>query len=92
MPKAISSPTPEYTPEAAKRKIEGSVLLSLVVLPYGTSRDATVMKGLGYGLDEQAVKTVSTWRFQPGVRQSDGEAVAISITIETTFHVNHKKN
>ena len=91
-PKATFSPTPEYTIEAAKKKIEGTVLLSLIVLPDGFSRDVTVIKGLGYGLDEQAVKAVSTWRFQPGVRQSDGEAVPISITVETTFSVYHKKN
>ncbi len=92
MPKAIFSPAPEYTVEAAKKKIQGTVLLSLVVLPDGTSRDVTIIKGLGYGLDEQAVRAVSTWRFQPAVRQSDGEAVPISINVETTFHVYHKKN
>jgi TonB family protein len=92
MPKAIFSPTPEYTPEAAKKKVEGTVLLSLIVLPDGTSRDVTVIKGLGYGLDEQAIKAISTWRFQPALRQSDGEAVPTSITVETTFHVYHKKN
>jgi len=92
LPKATFSPTPEYTIEAAKKKIEGIVLLSLIVLPDGTSRNVTVTKGLGYGLDEQAVKTVSTWRFQPAVRQSNGEAVPISITVETTFHVYRKKN
>jgi TonB family protein len=92
LPKATFSPTPEYTTEAAKKKIEGTVLVSLIVLPDGTARDVAVSKGLGYGLDEQAVKTVSTWRFQPGVRQSDGEAVPISITVETTFHVYHKNN
>jgi TonB family protein len=92
LPKATFSPTPEYTTEAAKKKVEGTVLLSLTVLPDGTSRDVTVTKGLGYGLDEQAVKTVSTWRFQPALRESDGEAVPISITIETSFHVYHKKN
>jgi TonB family protein len=92
MPKATFSPDPEYTKEAAKKKIEGTVLLSLIVLPDGTSRNVTVTKGLGYGLDEQAAKAVSTWRFQPGVRRSDGEAVPISITAEVTFHVYHKKN
>jgi TonB family protein len=92
LPKATFSPTPEYTTEAAKKKIEGTVLVSLIVLPDGTSRNVAVIKGLGYGLDEQAAKAVSTWRFQPAVRQSDGEAVPISITIETTFHVYHKKN
>jgi TonB family protein len=92
LPKATFSPTPEYTTEAAKKKIEGTVLLSLTVLPDGTSRDVTVTKGLGYGLDEQAIKAVSTWRFQPALRESDGEAVPISITIETSFHVYHKKN
>ena len=68
------------------------MLLSLIVLPDGTSRDVTVIKGLGYGLKEQAVKAVSTWRFQPAVRHSDGEAVPISTTVETTFYVYHKEN
>jgi hypothetical protein len=51
LPKAIFSPTPEYTIEAAKKEVEGTVLLSLTVLPDGTSRKVTVIKGLGYGLD-----------------------------------------
>lgn len=92
LPRATFSPTPEYTIEAAKKKIEGTVLLSLVVLPDGTSSNVRVIKGLGYGLDEQAVKAVSSWRFQPAVRQSDGETVPVSITVETSFHVYHKKN
>jgi TonB-like protein len=54
VPKATFSPTPEYTTEAAKKKIEGTVLLSLIVLPDGTPRNVAVSKGLGSPRDTRS--------------------------------------
>src|SRR5215470_5592057 len=60
-PKATYHPDPEYTDRARRKKISGSVVLSIVVTPEGTVRDAKVVDSLDQDLDQQALKTVSTW-------------------------------
>jgi TonB family protein len=59
---------PAYTEEARLAKLEGSVLLSLVVGADGVPRDIHVARPLGLGLDESAVENLRRWQFQPGIR------------------------
>ena len=53
----------------------GLVLVSLTVDTNGMPKDVAVERRLGYGLDEEAVKAVSQWRFKPGL--SFGAPVAV---------------
>lgn len=64
-PKLSEVASPFYTPEARKRKIEGSVTVAIVVDKNGDVVDAKVVKGLGYGLDENAIAAVKEWKYQP---------------------------
>jgi TonB family protein len=82
-PKAIHAPDPEYSKQAAKAKINGMVVLAMVVGTDGRAHDISVIKPLGYGLDEEAVKAVKKWRFKPG--QSAGKPVAVEIRVEAAF-------
>ncbi len=84
-PRARYTPGAPFSDEARKKHIDGTVLLKIVVATDGSVHDITVTKGLGYGLDEQAVKTVGTWRFDPATRISDGEPVACGMSVEVTF-------
>ena len=84
-PRAIFNPPPEYSEEARKKKIHGTIVLSLVVTTDGTARDIKVEKGIGYGLDEKAVETVSRWKFSPALK--DGEPVEKQIHVEVDFHL-----
>jgi TonB family protein len=52
-----------YSPEARIAGLEGSVVLTAAVNADGVPRDVQVARGLGLGLDEQAVATVQKWRF-----------------------------
>jgi TonB family protein len=61
---------PLYTDEARLAKLEGGVLLSLVVGSDGQPRDIRVVRPLGLGLDERAIESVRSWRFEPGTRNS----------------------
>jgi TonB family protein len=85
-PKCVYCPPAEFTPKARKAKIQGTVSLSAVVGADGTVRDASVTKGLGYGLDESAVNTVKKWRFNPAVDR-DGNPVPVKIAVEVAFHM-----
>jgi len=84
-PKAISMPQPEYTDQARRKKINGTVLLSLVVAADGTVRDPAVTRSLDRGLDKQALETVKKWKFQPATK--DGQPVAVRIDVEVSFRI-----
>jgi len=76
---------PDYTPEAKRRQIQGTVFLKAVVLADGTVGEVTVERSLDttYGLDEQAVKAMKQWLFTPG--KKDGKPVAVRVSVEMTF-------
>jgi len=84
-PKAIFMPQPEYTEQARRKKINGTVLLSLVVNADGTVRDPAVTKSLDKGLDKQALETVKKWKFQPATK--DGQPVVVRIDVEVSFRI-----
>src|SRR5687767_2182689 len=56
---------PEYSPEARAAKIEGSVLLAIIVSNEGKATAIQLVRKLGHGLDEEAVRAVRQWRFKP---------------------------
>jgi TonB family protein len=88
----VTSPTlllqvkPTYTTEALHAKIQGSVLLEVVVQSDGTPRDIRVIRSLDpRGLDQQAVLAVEQWRFGPG--RLNGLPVDVLITIVLDFNI-----
>lgn len=85
LPVVIQEVKPQYTAEAMRAKVQGTVLLECVVLPDGTVGPVEVVKSLdsSFGLDQEAVKAAKQWRFRPGMRM--GEPVAVLVTIELTF-------
>lgn len=83
-PVPIQQPRPAFTAEAKARKVSGSILLSIVIGKDGAVRDVKVLRGLGYGLDESAVDTVTKqWQFKPSTL--NGQPVSVQATIEVTF-------
>jgi TonB family protein len=76
---------PSYTEEARAAKIAGTVLLQVVIDPSGIATDLQLIKGVGYGLDEQAVVAINQWRFKPGTR--DGVPVPVQAQIEVNFRL-----
>ena len=84
-PQAISSPDPDYTEEARKAKKQGTCVLWLIVDAAGRPRDIKVVRGLGLGLDAQALAAVQKWRFQPALK--DGKPVDVEISVEVEFHL-----
>ena len=84
-PKAIYAPEPEFSEEARKAKYQGVVGMNVVVGPDGRIHDPHVVHSLGMGLDEEALKTVKLWKFEPGKR--NGQPVSVAVYIEVDFHL-----
>jgi protein TonB len=85
LPRVIREVKPKYTAIAKEKKIQGTVLMKTVVLASGDVGTIEVIRSLDahYGLDDQAVKAVRQWKFEPG--RKDGKVVSIQVTIEMAF-------
>ncbi|HVC20654.1 MAG TPA: energy transducer TonB [Vicinamibacterales bacterium] len=85
LPQVIQEVKPQYTSDAMRAKIQGTVWLECIVEPNGRVGDVRVIKSLDptFGLDEEAIKAAKQWRFMPGTK--DGKPVPVIITIELTF-------
>jgi TonB family protein len=82
-PFVVAKVNPVYTEEARLAKLEGSVLLSLVVGADGKPSDMQVARPLGLGLDESAIENVRAWQFKPGAR--NGTPVDVVVNEEVFF-------
>jgi TonB family protein len=82
-PKCVYCPDPKPTDELRKRKINAILLLELIVREDGSASDVRVLRGVGYGMDEEAVRVVSAWRFSPG-KLPNGTPVPTQTVVEVT--------
>ena len=64
-PKPVYTPDPEYSEKARKKKINGTVVVAMMVTQEGRVRDVKIAKSLDAGLDKQALAAVRTWKFEP---------------------------
>jgi TonB family protein len=84
-------PKPQYTPEAMRARIEGTVWVECVVQTNGQCSDVHVLRSLDqtFGLDQEAIKAARLFRFRPGTK--DGVPVAVRVTIELSFTLGGAK-
>jgi periplasmic protein TonB len=82
-PRPLFTPDPEYTDQARRVRLQGTVTLWVVVAADGTTRDIRVARSLGLGLDEKAMEAVRLWRFAPGM--VDGAPAAVQVNVEVNF-------
>ena len=79
-------PSPGFSDEARHEKMQGTVMMEVVVTADGRAGKIRITKGLGLGLDERALEAVRNWRFKPA-RDAAGRAVPVWIPVEVTFHL-----
>lgn len=82
-PKKLFGPKPRYTEEARQARIQGTVILQVVVDAEGNVTEAKVLKGLPLGLDDSAIEMVKTWKYEPAKR--GGEPVAVYVNLLVNF-------
>jgi len=85
-PRAVFSPSPEYSDEARDAHYEGTCVLWLWVGTDGDPHSVRVARGLGHGLDEKAVDAVKKWKFEPAMMNR--EPVAVQINVEVSFRLS----
>jgi TonB family protein len=76
---------PEYTDEARRAKIQGTVVLHIEVDTRGQAQNITVRQSLGMGLDERAIEAVRRWRFRPGYR--NGKPWVTAAMVQVNFRL-----
>ena len=84
-PAIVSKVEPSYTEKARRAKHQGTVLLYVEVDPAGKATNIIVLRPLGLGLDENAIKAVRKWVFKPATK--DGKPVSVAAQIEVSFHL-----
>jgi TonB family protein len=82
-PVLISHSQPEYTSEARQLKIEGNVILRVTITTSGQMVVHSVIRGLGHGLDDAAMRSAPTYKFQPATK--DGQPVEYTTNIIIKF-------
>ena len=87
-PVATHVPKPQYTAEAMRARIQGTVWVECIVSTSGSCTETRIVRSLDptFGLDQEALKVAQLFRFRPGVRQ--GEPVAVLVTIELSFSLH----
>lgn len=85
MPSCMYCPVPQYSDASRAAKVQGTVVLSVVVTSEGKTDSIYVVKGAPFGLTSQAIKAVQKWKFRPA--QKDGKPVSVRVPIETTFRL-----
>ena len=84
-PRCIYCPVSDYSELARAAKVQGNVLLSVVVNAAGRVSGISVLKGAPFGLTSQAIKATANWRLLAG--QKDGQPVSVRAQMEIAFHL-----
>jgi periplasmic protein TonB len=75
-----------YPRKAVLEQVEGVVVVSFVVNRLGKVTDATILKGLGYGTDEEALRVINSLPdWTPG--RQNGKPVAVRYTLPIRFNM-----
>jgi TonB family protein len=81
-PSLLREVKPEYTEEARSRRVEGDVVMEIVVRRDGSVGDVRLRQGLGHGLDARAIEAVRQWRFSPATRHGAPVDVLVEVAME----------
>jgi len=75
-------PSPEYPKNDKAKHVEGTIVLQVVVQPYGQATDIKVMKTPDQDFAEMAIEAVEKWRFKAALDQN-GQPVAVVVPIDS---------
>jgi TonB family protein len=85
-PLCLRCPPAQYSYPALLHGVQGNVTLDAIVGADGWVSNVKILGSLGSGLDEQAVKAVRTWQWEPA-RDAAGKIAAAHQTVVITFRI-----
>ncbi len=83
--RVLFKPEPQYTEEARKNAITGTVVLRVVFSRAGEVTNIRALHALPFGLTERAIAAARQIRFQPATRH--GQPVNVYMQLEYTFNL-----
>jgi TonB family protein len=81
----LFKPRPAYTEEARRARVEGDVVLEVLFAGSGQPRILRVIRGLGYGLEQNAIDAAAKIRFRPAME--GGRAVDTVAVVRISFQI-----
>jgi len=84
-PSCITCTAPKYTEAGRRARFMGTIIMSALVTADGQVTSVYVMRGVPFGLTEEAVATVKGWKLKPATK--DGQEVPARVEFTTTFRL-----
>jgi TonB family protein len=82
-PQLLRKVVPRYSEAARRMRREGSVFLEAIIDKDGRVANVRVLRGLGFGLDEEAAQAVSQWTYEPA--RLGQRIIAVYLTVRVDF-------
>ena len=80
----------KYPAEAKKADAQGRVFVGFIVEPDGSLSDFKVLRGIGHGCDEEALRVVESMpKWKPGMQK--GKAVRVQYLVPVNFKLETEK-
>ena len=89
MPQVVKEQKPQYSSNAMRAGIQGTVEMEAVVDSDGSISDARVVRPLHADLDEAALAALKAWKFTPGLM--NGKPVPVLVDIEMSFALSPRR-
>jgi TonB family protein len=83
--RVLSKPEPQYTEDARRNQITGSVILRVVFSRTGAVTNIRTLHALPFGLTERAIAAARLIRFRPATK--DGRPVNVYMQLEYNFNL-----
>lgn len=81
----------KYPKDARDKKIQGKVLIKLIIEEDGSISETAIMQGLGHGCDEEVTRVVKAMpKWVPG--KKDNELVRTSMVLPIMFALERKSS
>ena len=85
-PKCDVCPSPQYDADSARRNVQGTVTILLIISPAGKVVSVSVEKKLDSVLDRLALDAVKNWTFKPPV-DIDGRPITVRAPTDVRFRL-----
>jgi TonB family protein len=87
-PKITFKPAAVYTDDARTHNIQGNAVVKVIFHANGTIEVINLVRGLGHGLDENALQCARGIRFHPAMNAA-GEPIDFPTNIDISFILNN---